>query len=261
MACRINRTEEWAIRIEHELHGKDGCFVTLTYDDSNLPEGNTLVKSDLQKFIKRLRWHIAKPIKYYACGEYGENTDRAHYHMIIIGWIPEDVYVCPNKRCSSGMLAGLWSAGFVSVDPVTDKSIRYVTGYIRKKLYGDMAKEYGERTPPFALMSLGIGKEFADRNMDKMEKGFMTKNGRKVPIPRYYKERMKKDPDRAWAMHVNASINKEKMLDDEVSISKAENLASRKALKAEFTKRENADNKRRSLELKAKSSLVKKGRL
>ena len=56
--------------------------MTLTYDEKNLPD--RLKKEHLQKFIRNLR-DDGKEIKYFACGEYGDTTNRPHYHMCIFG--------------------------------------------------------------------------------------------------------------------------------------------------------------------------------
>ena len=78
------------MRITHEIsQWKDTSFVTLTYNNDNLPYNEnailpTLRKKDLQMFFKRLRSRIDK-IKYFACGEYGDVTQRPHYHMILCG--------------------------------------------------------------------------------------------------------------------------------------------------------------------------------
>lgn len=46
-----------------------------------------LSKEDLQKFFKRLRFSLRKDfdaeIRYFACGEYGPDTFRPHYHIIL----------------------------------------------------------------------------------------------------------------------------------------------------------------------------------
>lgn len=47
---------------------------------------------------------------------------------------------------------------------VTPEDIAYVTGYIQKKLNGQMAeKEYGQRLPPFSTCSQGLGLVFAEK--------------------------------------------------------------------------------------------------
>lgn len=56
IGCRLERSRQWALRCVHEasLH-TENCFITLTYSPQFLPDGQTLVKSDFQKFMKRLR--------------------------------------------------------------------------------------------------------------------------------------------------------------------------------------------------------------
>ena len=85
MACRMTRRKEWSLRMLHELkYHNDASFVTLTYDDNHVPDCQSLVKADLQKFFKRLRKLIApRKIRYFACGEYGRRTGRPHYHAIL----------------------------------------------------------------------------------------------------------------------------------------------------------------------------------
>ena len=87
--CRQENQRQWAIRCIHEasLH-LNNIFVTLTYNNENLPKHNTLVKEHFQLFMKRLRKHKKatkhNKIRYFHCGEYGEkNSLRPHYHAII----------------------------------------------------------------------------------------------------------------------------------------------------------------------------------
>lgn len=80
LACKLQRSREWAFRLNCEAHyWKEAAFITLTYDNDNLPKDNSLHKEDLQKFWKRLRKDLDKPIKYFACGEYGDRFKRPHY--------------------------------------------------------------------------------------------------------------------------------------------------------------------------------------
>lgn len=49
--CRLNHSREWAIRCTHEAQMWDqNCFIMLTYNDENLPEGGTLVRKHLTDF-------------------------------------------------------------------------------------------------------------------------------------------------------------------------------------------------------------------
>lgn len=80
--CRVSRSREWTIRLMNELqYYKTSLFVTLTYDDEHLPSDNGLHISDLQKYFKRLRRDLDysnRKIKYFACGEYGDQFGRPH---------------------------------------------------------------------------------------------------------------------------------------------------------------------------------------
>ena len=90
--CKLDYGRQWAIRCLHEkkMHERS-CFITLTYDNNNLPNPPTVAKEELQKFFKRLRKKLVKEkIRYFACGEYGSQNFRPHYHAIIFGYMPSD---------------------------------------------------------------------------------------------------------------------------------------------------------------------------
>ena len=72
--CRLERSRQWAIRCTHEasLH-ENNCFITLTFNDDNLPSDKSLDVRHFQLFMKRLRKQFGSNIRYYHCGEYGEN--------------------------------------------------------------------------------------------------------------------------------------------------------------------------------------------
>ena len=57
-------------------------FVTLTYDDDHLPEYNSLNYKHFQDFMKRLR-KSHNGVRFYMCGEYGEDFSRPHYHALL----------------------------------------------------------------------------------------------------------------------------------------------------------------------------------
>lgn len=150
--CRINRAEEWTTRIKLELEDRrqQGDFLTLTFDDKRSTEQQQqlLTKRELQLFFKRLR-KAGHKLKYFACGEYGEKHERAHYHAIVIRGDEEPTY---DK---------FWQFGDVFVGTVTSASARYVTGYLTKS----NAIPPGKGThPPFQLQSQGMGKEWAKKH-------------------------------------------------------------------------------------------------
>ena len=87
LGCRKAHARQWAIRLVHEaqLHPTSAWFVTLTYDDGSLPDNGSLDPRDLQLFLKKLRRKHRRKLRYYACGEYGDASDRPHYHLVLYG--------------------------------------------------------------------------------------------------------------------------------------------------------------------------------
>lgn len=163
--CLIERSQEWAFRLESESKSwNQGAFITLTYNDEEAiwidgPDGEmitTIEKREFQLFMKRLRKESKKysnlPLRYFACGEYGETFGRAHYHAIIFN-IPKEAKKCLDK---------IWKKGFVKVGDVTPKSIRYVTNYMLLK---DINCLPGQEKP-FVLMSRnpGLGQKYIQSN-------------------------------------------------------------------------------------------------
>lgn len=195
MACRINQTSEWTMRLQHELkYFEDSSFITLTYSEDFLPENAELSKRDLQLFIKRFRKFVGSKvkIKYFACGEYGDNYLRPHYHLIVLGWKPRFLRYVSNdgkrKIYSSPEVADVWKCGHNTVGVVNHDSIQYVVGYVRKKLNGEKANEfYGKRQRPFSLISKGIGERYAQENADKLNEDLaVIEKGITKTLPRYY---------------------------------------------------------------------------
>lgn len=197
IACRLNRASDWAVRIMHEkkMCG-EAAFVTLTYDDEHLPlVGNcaTLVKRDVQLFIKRLRKEISpKKIRYYLCGEYGETYHRPHYHCIIFGL---------SAFAIRKLVTRIWQFGFCHVGDVSYDSAAYVARYCTKLLTGPKKEWYIERNilPEFSLMSRrpGIGASWLEKygKEVKMHHNVVVK-GKEVSPPRYYRDKVYDEVDR-----------------------------------------------------------------
>lgn len=157
LPCRINRRRQWMVRQVLESYGhEENCFVTLTYDEEHLPEGNGLSKRDVQLFLKKLRKaYYPRPIRFFACGEYGPATRRPHYHLSLFGLSSSsfDTYHC---RPCEWHVARCWAKGFVSVGDFTAETAQYVAGYVVKKIED---RHIQHPVPEFALMSRrpGIG--------------------------------------------------------------------------------------------------------
>ncbi len=116
----------------------DNSFITLTYDDDHLPSDGSLRAADLQKFFKRLRKSLSPhKIRFYGCGEYGEQFKRPHYHAIIFGYdFPDKEFHSKengNPIFHSPELAKIWPFGFNTVGHVSYESAAYVARYVTKK--------------------------------------------------------------------------------------------------------------------------------
>lgn len=153
MPCRINRQRQWVARLQLEtLTSPLSAFVTLTYDDEHLPDTGTVVKRDVQLWLKRLRELIhPRKLRYFLVAEYGEQTFRPHYHVILFG-----VTFVENT-----LLRSSWTLGGVHVGTVEPGSLSYVCGYVLKKMTKKNDPRLGGRHPEFTLMSRkpGIGTE------------------------------------------------------------------------------------------------------
>lgn len=172
--CRQSRTREWGIRIAHEAQQwEKSCFITLTYDDEHVPAHNSLKYEDLTKFWKRLR-HKGE-LRYYAVGEYGDTTQRPHYHACLFGHDFSHgraiVREHPTLLWTHPELEKAWGLGNVSIGALNFATAQYTASYVLKKLrtgqqYVRIDQETGELIPleqPRSFMSKNIAKEWWKR--------------------------------------------------------------------------------------------------
>lgn len=236
IGCRLERSRQWAMRCMHEASLHDAnCFITLTYDDDHVPADGSLDYSHFQLFMKRLRKHfssrvayrqdgqmrfkvVSLPVRFYMCGEYGEEFDRPHYHACLFGVNFGDRvpvrFLCQSKLFTSPTLSRLWPYGYSSIGEVNFESAAYVARYILKKITGDMADAHynlvdsdgvvTKRVPEFNRMSLGgrgatggIGAQWLNKfHSDVYPDGRCIVRGTECATPRYYDKRLaKSDPE------------------------------------------------------------------
>lgn len=246
--CRKNKRKEMTVRLTNEIESHEhSCFLTLTYKTEELPYVNqktgeikryselkkemdsffytdeeylkdwnpTLVKSDLQLFIKRLRKHLTSKVKkddgrdyvesirYFAVGEYGVKKSRPHWHVIIFGWIPSDLEVFCNRGqynlYRSKQVEKCWTEGISIVGECNNSVAKYCAQYVTKK--EDKSIIY----PPFVQKELvlcsknsgAIGANYCDKYwkqiLEQNGVGMLNrKTGKfyKYRIPSYYKARI-----------------------------------------------------------------------
>ncbi len=225
IGCRLEYSRVWGARCAHEasLH-EDNCFLTLTYRSEAtatdeelkngwyLPRDGSLNKKHHQDFLKRLRYYFgAGKIKYYHCGEYGDQLNRPHYHTLLFN------FDFPDKKLfkeyegyylfTSEIADKVWRYGYVFVGSVTFESAAYVARYCLKKIFGDLAHEHYLRydeygcpywlEPEYATMSRGgkgghgIGYEWYQKfksDLYPLDRLPIPGRGEFGKPPRYYQE-------------------------------------------------------------------------
>lgn len=205
IGCRLERSRQWAIRCHHEASlYRRNCFITLTFNNENLPRNLSVDVRDYQLFMKRLRKEYGAGIRFFHCGEYGEKFGRPHYHACLFNFdFPDKKHWKTTKDTplyTSSKLQELWPFGYCSIGAVTFNSAAYVARYITKKITGQKAEEHytwidpetGEihqRKPEYITMSRkpGIGREWLRKfQTDVYPDDFLIINGSKIKPPKYY---------------------------------------------------------------------------
>lgn len=218
IGCRLKYSRTWASRImqEAQLH-PENTFITLTYNDENLPQNGFLVKKDFQDFMKRLRYRNPhKKIRYFMCGEYGDQILRPHYHACIFNHeFADQQHFSTNKQgkklFTSDTLNSIWKMGYCITGALEFDSAAYVARYVIKKVNGKQKFDHyahhtdldtGEivmRPQEYATMSRnkGIAAEwFKKYKTDVYPHDFHINNGHKMKPPRFFDEALKiEDPE------------------------------------------------------------------
>lgn len=178
--CRINNRKKKTTRtvLEAQMH-EHALFVTLTYNAKFLPtetvdpdtgeirkfETGVLSVDHLQKFKKRLLKHFPpRTVRFFGCGEYGDDNLRPHYHLVLWG-IPieksEAIYkswthprtkepYCDRARLDIQVPRSAWDVG------------QYCSAYTMKNQTRPDARGLDGRPPEFVLSSKGIGVKSVD---------------------------------------------------------------------------------------------------
>lgn len=200
IGCRLDKARDYSVRLANEKRlYDDSVFITLTYDDEHMPEDMSIHKSEVQKFLKLVRKRIyPEKIRYFLCGEYGDQFGRPHYHLIVfnLSMFDERVFTAHQKAAGGYVvLCSCWDKGRVHVGNVTRASASYVARYTMKKVNGHSKEWYQDRgiEPEFILMSLkpGIGFGFMDKyKEDILNHDAVYVDGVKFRVPRYYSKKL-----------------------------------------------------------------------
>lgn len=213
---------------EASLH-EFNSFLTLTYDEKHLPKDGSLDHRHFQLFMKKYRKYLYSEfgselkIKFFMCGEYGEQFKRPHYHSLIFGHdFPDKLYLKTTKQghvlYTSETLSALWGKGICSLGAANYDTAGYVARYTLKKINGPLAErslhywdidydtgEATHRKPEYIRMSRGgrTGEGIAAAWYDKFAEDCFPSDridvkGKLVTPPKYYLDRLRKsDPEAA----------------------------------------------------------------
>ncbi len=258
LGCRLDRSLMWAMRITHEAslyeNTYGNCFCTFTYrskDECNqdqlkkghyVPEDYSLNYHHFRDFVKRLRRQFPQKIRYFHCGEYGDENLRPHYHACLFNVRFDDQFVYAQEQgittYESPTLQKLWPYGFCTIGELNFETASYTAGYILKKITGHQCREAYLRSdeygvcfwvkPPYITMSLkpGIGAEF----YAKFKTDFFPSDESPVPgkgiikkVPRYYEtileksdpqlHKMVKDLRQVWVAKHRQDLTPERLYD------------------------------------------------
>ena len=203
--CLSKKRSDWSIRMQEEFKSKGAAYhAILTYEDKNLPRSKSGIaevrKKDCQDFLKRFRYYFKENFTYFLASEYGEFTQRPHYHILIFASL-DSMCISRSNFCRKfvpneymrQIVEKAWQKGFVrrkSCMVVSNAQIHYVTKDLyhftsplelydalillqrnkKKKLLNNFLKNSYEafvkngfsddRAPTFRLFSKGLGFEY-----------------------------------------------------------------------------------------------------
>jgi hypothetical protein len=235
--CRSRRASAWSFRLRQEDKiSQSSLFITLTYDTMFVPitqkKRMTLDRSDskghLPKFFKRLRkahgHNDGQPLKYYAVGEYGGQSQRPHYHIILFNANIKLMVSNTDrlkleatnydgqteiiiKQWSNGLRKNYSPLGHGTVGKCTPASVGYTLKYISKPKTIPMYKG-DDRKPEHSTMSKLLGINYLTKSMTAWHKAdilnrmyCVVEDGKKMSMPRYYKDKLYNDEQREDIKH------------------------------------------------------------
>lgn len=198
--CVSKRTSQWSFRLRKQAEvSTSAYFITLTYDTEHVPITKngfmTLKTEDLVEFFKALRKKHTEKLKYYVVGEYGTDYKRPHYHLILFN---ADIEIVDK----------IWYKGHIYVGEVNGASIGYTLKYMIKDSIIPMHKN-DDRLPEFGRMSKGLGENYITPETIRyhkekrciLERQHMVIDGKKVSMPRYYKDKIYDEYDKLILQH------------------------------------------------------------
>lgn len=193
-SCRKQKANAWRLRLNSEFEKyPNSVFITLTFNNEYLRRFKYEPNRAVRLWLDRIRKRLGKQVRHFVIGEYGETTNRFHYHGILFD-VPDNFTV--------DTLSETWQYGFCYIGWCTKKTITYILKYITK------VDDSGKTVKiPRIVASKGLGVHFVEQYRNEPLKTrkmpFLTVgNGAKIPLPRYIKQKMF-DEDELCQMRVS----------------------------------------------------------
>lgn len=285
--CRLDKRRKWTFRIllEAKMHTHVTWFC-LTYNDKFLPREymdpetgqffehkiGTLAPDDTRLFINRLRWKLPSgSLRFFLCGEYGEERWRPHYHIIFFGLAPEQEYLVRSAWIDPLTKESL---GDVSLD-ATDLNAfiaQYTVGYTVKKMTNSKDERLEGRYPEFIRHSQGIARDAVPFLVEALGgvSGLSYINcfqdvprqirfdGKNWPIDRYLREKIL-DQLQILAPAKAAGLERFKKEMSSLQFRSKPDPRFKSSLGFTLEKQYERENAQRILNVEARSNLYKKG--
>lgn len=173
--CRINDTRSWYVRSRFEIKKAERpfqYFLTLTYNEENLPDDGLCDKVEFKHFLNNLNTSFGLRMRYFGTSDYGSINNRCHYHAIILS----------TKKITQAQVERIWKRGFVYLKPLNNENLKYVLRYtIKKKPFDNKEKGY------FRLISKGWGNNVKDFYTGQ---DYFVFDGRKYGISPYLRQKL-----------------------------------------------------------------------
>ncbi|QGH72132.1 MAG: replication associated protein [Microviridae sp. ctYqV29] len=249
LCCSINRRRLWTHRLMLEAKVCIATsFLTLTYRDESVPRlkdgSQSLCKKHLQDWLKRFRKRTS-PMRwrFYGIGEYGDATQRPHYHVALFGQVSCEYgrsrYSKVQKNCCEfcDTVRDTWGHGLIDCGELNAQSAAYICGYVLKKMTKVDDVRLQGREPEFCRMSNrpGIGFDAVadvadallsvDADEDLVDVPNVLRHGRSCyPLGRYLKGKLREQIGRCTAV---PEVVKKKMEEEMRPLREAAFYASR----------------------------------
>jgi len=142
LGCETKWRKGWVLRMMLEAQSSvHARFLTLTYSNGAVP--GSLHYPDVAGFLKRLRKNSQDHVRFFCAGEFGDRTDRPHWHLILFG---------PSLEMMPVGLLSLkeWPFGGVMAADANPATMAYTAGYSLKKRMSEV-KVVMSRRPGIGL--------------------------------------------------------------------------------------------------------------